>query len=57
MEEDYREAIKLLKKGTSIKNVAKLCGISESTVLRIKRRFGILIKQKTKKARSMEDGV
>lgn len=57
MEEDYREAIKLLKKGTSMKNVAKLCGISESTVLRIKRRFGILIKQKTKQARSMEDGV
>lgn len=57
MEEEYKEAIKLLKKGTSMKNVAKLCGISESTVLRIKRRFGILIKRNTKKARSMEDGV
>lgn len=41
MEKEYREAIKLLKKGTSMKNVAKLCGISESTVLRIKRRFKI----------------
>lgn len=57
MEEEYKEAIKLLKKGTSMKNVAKLCGISESTVLRIKRRFGILMTRKTKKARSMEDGV
>ena len=57
MEEEYKEAIKLLKKGTSMKNVAKLCGISESTVLRIKRRFGILMKRNTKKARSMEDGV
>lgn len=46
MEEEYKEAIKLLKKGTSMKNVAKLCGISESTVLRIKRRFNILQRKK-----------
>lgn len=44
LKEEYKEAIKLLKKGTSMKNVAKLCEISESTVLRIKRRFGILMK-------------
>lgn len=41
LEEEYREAIKLLKKGTTMKNVAKLCEISESTVLRLKRRFNI----------------
>lgn len=41
MEDDYKEAIKLLKKGYTMKNVAELCDISESTVLRLKKRFNI----------------
>lgn len=45
LEKEYREAIKLLKKGTTMKNVAKLCGISESTVLRLKRRFCISLRK------------
>lgn len=47
LEGEYREAIKLLKKGTTMKNVAKLCDISESTVLRLKRRFKIFRSKKT----------
>ena len=47
LEGEYREAIKLLKKGTTMKNVAKLCDISESTVLRLKRRFNIFRSKKT----------
>lgn len=47
LEGEYREAIKLLKKGTTMKNVAKLCDISESTVLRLKRRFKIYRSKKS----------
>ena len=47
LEGEYREAIKLLKKGTTMKNVAKLCDISESTVLRLKRKFKIFRSKKT----------
>lgn len=47
LEDEYREAIKLLKKGTTMKNVAKLCEISESTVLRLKKRFNIFRLKKT----------
>lgn len=46
LEEEYREAVKLLKKGTTMKNVAKLCEISESTVLRLKRRLNIFRRKK-----------
>lgn len=46
LEGEYREAIKLLKKGTTMKNVAKICEISESTVLRLKRRFNIFRQKK-----------
>lgn len=37
--EEYKEAIQLLKKGYSIRNVAKLQGIGVSTVQRIKNEF------------------
>ena len=37
--EQYREVIALLKKGYSVRNVAKLSGVSVSTVQRIKREF------------------
>lgn len=37
--EEYKDTIALLKKGYSIRNVAKLHGISVSTVLRIKEEF------------------
>lgn len=39
--EDYKEAISLLKKGYSIRNVAKLTNKSVSTILSIKKEFGI----------------
>ena len=37
--EEYKEVISLLRKGYAIRNVAKLSGISVSTVQRIKREF------------------
>ena len=37
--EEYKEVISLLKKGYSVRNVAKLSGVSVSTVQRIKREF------------------
>ena len=37
--EEYKEVISLLKKGYAIRNVAKLSGISVSTVQRIKKEF------------------
>lgn len=38
-EEEYAKAIKLLRKGESMRNVAKICDISLSTVQRVKREF------------------
>lgn len=37
--EEYKDTIALLKKGYAIRNVAKLQGVSVSTVLRIKQEF------------------
>ena len=39
--EEYKEALKLLKAGYPIRKVAKLTDVSESTVKRLKREFGI----------------
>lgn len=39
--EEYGEAISLLKKGYSIRNVAKLCNVSNSTIQRVKKEFGL----------------
>ena len=39
--EEYKEAISLLRKGYSIRNVAKLTNKSVSTILSIKKEFGI----------------
>ncbi len=37
--EEYKQVISLLKKGTSIRNVAKLAGVGVSTVQRVKKEF------------------
>ena len=37
--EEYKQVISLLKKGTSIRNVAKLANVSISTVQRVKKEF------------------
>ena len=37
MKAEYREVISLLRKGYSIRDVAKLCGKGVSTVQRVKR--------------------
>ena len=39
--EEYKQVISLLKKGTSIRNTAKLADVSVSTVQRIKKEFNI----------------
>jgi DNA invertase Pin-like site-specific DNA recombinase len=39
--EEYRQVISLLKKGTSIRNTAKLTSVSISTTQRIKKEFGM----------------
>ena len=39
MKDEYKETIILLKKGYSIRNIAKLQGIGISTVQRIKNQF------------------
>ena len=39
--DEYSNVIKHLKKGQSIRNTAKLCGVSVSTVQRIKKEFGL----------------
>ena len=39
--EEYKEAISLLRKGYSIRNVAKLTNKSVSTILNVKKEFGI----------------
>ena len=39
--EEYKEVIALLKRGYSVRNVAKLCNISASTVQRVKKDFAL----------------
>lgn len=40
-QEEYKQVIKELKKGTSIRRTAKLCDVSVSTVQRVKKEFNI----------------
>ena len=39
--EEYKETLKLLKAGYPIRKVAKLTDVSESTIKRLKKEFGI----------------
>ena len=39
--EEYKQVIKELKRGTSVRKTAKLCDVSISTVQRIKAEFGL----------------
>ena len=39
--EEYKEVIKLLKKGTPIRHIAKICNVGVSTVQRLKKEFNI----------------
>ena len=39
--EEYKQVIALLKKGNSIRNIAKIAGVSISTVQRVKKEFEI----------------
>ncbi len=41
MKDEYREVIGLLRKGYSIRDVAKLCGKGISTVQRVKSRLNL----------------
>ena len=38
-QEEYKQVLKELKKGTSIRRTAKLCDVSVSTVQRLKSEF------------------
>ena len=38
---EYSQVIKLLKRGQSVRNTAKICGVSTSTVLRVKKAFNL----------------
>lgn len=38
---EYPQVIKLLKRGQSVRNTAKICGVSTSTVQRIKKAFNL----------------
>ena len=40
-QEEYKQVLKELKKGTSIRRTAKLCDVSVSTVQRLKSEFGL----------------
>lgn len=40
-EKEYKEVLKLLKKGTPIRHIAKICGVGVSTVQRLKKEFNI----------------
>ena len=40
-QEEYKQVLKELKKGTSIRRTAKLCDVSVSTVQRVKKEFNI----------------
>jgi transposase len=39
--DEYSGVIKNLKKGISVRNTAKLCEVSISTVQRVKKEFGL----------------
>ena len=39
--EEYKEVLKLLRSGYPIRKVAKLTDVSESTIKRLKKEFGI----------------
>lgn len=41
MKEEYSEQIKLLKKGVSVRQVAKLTNTSATTIMKIKKEFGL----------------
>ena len=41
LEKEYANVIKSLKRGHSVRNTAKLCDVSTSTVQRIKKTFGL----------------
>ena len=41
MKEEYKEVLKLLRSGYPIRKVAKLTDVSESTIKRLKKEFGI----------------
>ena len=41
MKEEYKEQIKLLKKGVSVRQIAELTKISKTTVLKVKTLFGL----------------
>lgn len=45
-EEEYKEVIKYLKKGTSIRDTAKITGVSTFTIQMVKKEFGIDTKKK-----------
>ena len=38
---EYKEVIKELKRGTSVRRTAKLCDVSVSTIQRVKKEFGL----------------
>lgn len=40
-EQEYAKVIKLLRKGESLRNVAKICDVSLSSVQRVKKEFGL----------------
>ena len=40
-QEEYAKVIKLLRKGESLRNVAKLCDVSLSSVQRVKKEFAL----------------
>ena len=40
-EQEYAKPIRMLRKGESMRNVAKLCDVSLSTIQRVKKEFGI----------------
>ena len=40
-QQEYKEVIKLLKKGTPIRHIAKICNVGVSTVQRVKKEFNI----------------
>lgn len=40
-EEEYSAVIRALKKGLSVRNTAKVCDVSVSTTMRIKKEFGL----------------
>lgn len=39
--EEYKGVIRELKRGTSIRRTAKLCGVAEKTVQKVKKEFGL----------------